>query len=217
MRHALLVLALLSLSGCDRETGEVRMYELRYLEPEAALATVRQPENGVPSELRVMISPPSRIIHLEGEPDALDRAVALLRRIDRPRVVRFRFQLVEADGFNRQDSAIADVEAALRDLFRFRGYRLAAEAVAQGEAPGRIRQQIYTADGEPMIITAEVIRVVADEDVAAVSMNVDLATRAGSILSTSLTVPSGQTAVVGSARASSERGTLILVVRPEIQ
>lgn len=218
MRYTALLLVGLALASCDRDSDDTRSYELRYIPAEAALGALQRPESNLGPDVRVMMKPNSAVVTLYGEAEQLDHAMELLRDIDRPQpVVRIRIQLVEADGFPAADSAIADVEAVLRDIFRFRGYRLAAEAVAHGEAPGHIRQLIGVLDEAPVMVNVDVTRVVAGDSAAAVSMNVDLALGNTSILSTSLTVPAGKTAVVGSARASSERGTLILVVRPEIQ
>ena len=43
--------------------------------------------------------------------------------------VRFRFHLVQADGFTEQDPEIADVVNELKKLFNFRGYRLVSTPV----------------------------------------------------------------------------------------
>jgi hypothetical protein len=214
MRRLALLLAGLLLAGCNREP-EFRTIELRYMEPESAMKLLGPYLSGV-NAASTSSDPP--LITLRGQRAQLDEIAAVLARYDRPQaVVRFRFQIVEADGFASTDSAIADVDAALRDLFRFRGYRLAAEAVTQAEAPGLVRQQVVMPDGTPIQITVEVKRVFAGEAGTAVAMNVDMAPFGRSILSTALTVPSGKTAVVGSARADADRPTLILVVRPEIQ
>lgn len=216
MRYAFLILAALPLAGCDQDDGDRRDYELRYLSADAAATALQQPDNHVRQDLRVTYAPGSPVITLHGQPEVLDHAMELLRHIDRVQMVRLRFQLIEADGFTDSDSSIADVEAALREMFRFRGYRLAAQSVVQGEAPGHIRQQVVLPDGTPVTISADLARIVSDEEGAAVSLGINVSLPAGSILSTSLTVPGGRTAVVGSAQASSASGTLILVVRPEI-
>lgn len=213
MRAMTLLVAVLLLAGCEREQ-DVRTIQLQHMDPEAALDLLgpylgEATAAGSSKELKLLT--------LRGPAERLDEIEAVLTKYDRPAVVRFRFQIVEADGFTQTDSAIADVEAALRDLFRFRGYRLAAEAVTQAEAPGFVRQQIILPDGLPVTITVEVKRVLAGDDGAAVTMNVDLAPFGRSILSTGLTVPSGKTAVVGSAQADANKPTMILVVRPEIQ
>ena len=218
MRYGTLVLVGLVLAGCGRGTGEHRTYMLQYVPAEAALNALQRPELGLDADVSVTMKPNSSVISLSGERAQLDRALELLREIDRPQpVVRFRFQLVEADGFTATDSAIADVEAALRDLFRFRGYRLAAQAVAQGEAPGHIRQLIGTYQDLPVFVNVDIRRAVRGEGSATVSLDVDLSYGATSILATSLTVAAGKTAVIGSAQTGAGDNTLILVVRPEIE
>lgn len=216
MRLPLMLLTCLAFTACS--DVESRTVEPRYLKPEALLAMLRQPENDIGQSVTLMMASGSPVITVEGKTDEVASVLALIRRYDRPApVVRFRFQLVEADGFSTRDPAIADVEAALREVFRFRGYRLVAESVAQGEAPGFIRQQIATLDGEPVRIIANLTRVVTDGDAPAVSFEVDLALGSGSLLTTTVTLPIGKTAVVGSAQARADGNTLILVVRPEIQ
>lgn len=218
MRYATLLVAGLVIAGCDRDSAETRAYELRYVPAEAALNALHGEESGLSRDITVTMKPNSSVITLHGEPDQLERALQLLGDIDRPHpAVRFRFQLVEADGFAPADSAIADVEAVLRDLFRFRGYRVVAEAVAQAEAPGRLRQLIGVHQEAPVFVNVEVMRVISSDSATAVSMIVDLSIGNTSILSTSLTVPGGKTAVIGSAQTMQGGNTLILVVRPEIE
>lgn len=81
-------------------------------------------------------------------PDNLDKIARVLAQFDRPTLsVRLHFQIIQADGAARSDPAIAEVEAALRKLFRFRGYRLVGEAVVGGTEHSEASQEI--AGGEP--------------------------------------------------------------------
>lgn len=211
------LLCLLLLAGCKGERdGQVRNIRLTYLRPEEAARLVA-PQ--LSDNMSISMSRDSDAIPglRVGGPDAeVDRIAALIRRLDKPANVQLRFQLIEADGFTNADSAIADVQAALRDVFRFRGYRLVGESLVQGQAPGRVAQQILGPDGAPFQIEAMLDRVLQDDSARAVSMQVELRGR-DALLATSLTVPSGKTVVVGTARARRDGNTLILVVRPRIE
>lgn len=126
------------------------------------------------------------------------------------------FQVIEADGFTERDPAIEDVRQTLQELFRFRGYRLAAEAVIR-VSHGSFSQKLATADGAAYHIGADQVVLVEAESAGAPTIALsDLAlhvTNGDRLISTSLRVPVGQTVVVGSGRPSSDGPTLILVVR----
>ena len=129
--------------------------------------------------------------------------------------VLLRFQIIEADGFGATDPAIADVVQALRDLFRFRGYRLAAESVVRVTSGADYRQRTTDIDGTEYIIGG-VAHIREAGGTSAVRLEVNLWRGNGQeLIRTSLTVPVGQTVVVGSARAAGELPVVILVVRPE--
>ncbi|MCI0435488.1 MAG: hypothetical protein L0271_17865 [Gemmatimonadetes bacterium] len=136
-----------------------------------------------------------------------------------PESVLLRFQIIEADGFTATDPAIADVTQALRELFRFRGYRLAAESVVRVTSGAEYRQTTTDADGTEYVIEG-LASMRGDGKSDAVRLEVNLNRMHPpnvnqNLIRTSLTVPVGQTVVVGSARASGELPVVILVVRPE--
>jgi hypothetical protein len=127
-----------------------------------------------------------------------------------------RFQIIEADGFTATDPAIADVQKVLSELFRFRGYRLAAEAVIR--ASGGFSQQVAAVNGQVYTISGDGAGFVGEGHRAAGQFYIDGLTlwtdETSVVLQTSLTMPVGQTVVVGSAKPSGEAPTLILVVKP---
>jgi hypothetical protein len=131
-----------------------------------------------------------------------------------------RFQIVEADGFTETDPAIADVRDALRELFRFRGYRLAAETVIRVNG-GSFSQDVATTSGPTSRLTAEHVALIRGDGPQAGNVSINnLGLWIGEdqrVLQTSLTVPVGQTVVVGSARPSNSGPTLILVVRTTLK
>jgi hypothetical protein len=218
MRPWHLLLGILLLAGCGRDgDAEFRTIPLSYMSSEEA----RQLISGQLAGLDFMAvsyheDPPTVILR---GPDAQVNQVAdLVQRFDRPSPnVQLRFQVIEADGFTTTDPAISDVEGALRGLLRFQGYRLVAESMVQAQAPGTAGQRLMAHDGRRFEIRARLARVLQRDTARAVSLEVDLSEGGTSLLGTSLTVPSGQTVVVGTAQAGREGNTLILVVRPRIE
>jgi type II secretory pathway component GspD/PulD (secretin) len=214
MRTWILLSALLLLAACGRAapTAERRV-PLTYLGADEAIDLVA-PQ--LSEDASVSVSKNSAVLVIRGPTAQVDSIAELVRRFDRAPNVELRFQIIEANGFSNPDSAIADVEAALRDTFRFRGYRLVGESLVQAQAPGRVVQQIFAADGTPFQIQARLQRVLQSDSTKAVSLDVELQGQ-GALLATSLTMPSGKTVVVGTARARRDGNTLILVVRPRIE
>jgi len=147
-------------------------------------------------------------------------AIAALPMQARAQSVTLRFQIIEADGFTETDPAIADVREALRELFRFRGYRLATETMIRVH-DGRFSQHFPTAGEVQYSIAAQHVAL-AGEAVGAQNVQIrELSLYAGGddqILATSLTVPVGQTVVVGATRMRKANApVLILVVRPDLR
>lgn len=216
MRTVMMATAMLLLFGCDSGT-ETRTFPLRYMEPEAAFAMIEPYVPGGAENMRMIERPAS--LTITAPEVRLEQVAQVLGTADRPSPdVQLRFQIIEADGFTETDPAIEDVQAALQDLFRFRGYRLVAEVVAQTRAPGSLEQRVVAGQEQAYRISAQLERVISSDAGTAVELSVRLATLGNStVISTSLTVPSGQTVVVGSARAQAGGNPLILVVRPEIR
>ena len=133
--------------------------------------------------------------------------------------VLLRFQIIEADGFTETDPAIADVREVLAELFRFRGYRLAAEAVVRAGS-GRFRQRVAGTEGRTFSITGHASARGTDSRTATQVMLGELTlwvSDSSPVLETAVTVPVGQTVVLGTARPRADQPVLILVVRPEVR
>jgi type II secretory pathway component GspD/PulD (secretin) len=142
--------------------------------------------------------------------DNLDRVARVLAQYDRPKpMVRLAFHLIAADGAAVHDSAIADIEGALRKLFRFRGYRLVEDGVVTATPGSVVSQQL----GD-YVLTADVRQVAGAGDSAVIEMGVNVR-RFAIGFSTRVGVPAGKTAVLGNI-GQDPRGTLILTVRPEL-
>ena len=221
MRHRLLrtgvMLGIATMAACDGGGTDTRTFALEHMSPQSAQSLVLPYVPAGSASVRVSTSPPA--LTVAASADRLDQIEEMLQRLDVAAPdVRLRFQLIEADGFTDADPAIADVEAVLRDLFRFGGYRLAAEALV-ATTPGNVSNQRLLGTGAiPLTLEVHVDRI---SGTASGGFSVDVSVRLrgpdGDILSTRVIVPAGQAVVLGTARPFEDRGALILVVRPEIQ
>lgn len=197
---------------------ETRTFELQYMEPHEARDLIRPYVWDDRAGAAGTMSAADNTISVRETPDNLDRIAAVLEEFDRPRpTVRLHFQLIEADGAARGDPAIADVEAELRRLFRYEGYRLVNEAVVGGMEGSHI-EQIVGADtpDETWVILATIGSVRVIDDSGWVQMEVGVRNPRRGAFMTRVNARIGQTMVVGNAELMTGGGTLILTVRPEI-
>lgn len=145
-----------------------------------------------------------RAITVRGTKSELNSVDSLLAIFDRaPRSVLLRFQIIEATEDAAKDPRIAEVDASLRDLFRYTGYRLAAEGVAKSEE-GQGFEVSLGAGGASYTVRG----VVMTSDDANGTMRLSLSLEqpmmiplmgAQSLFSTQLVVPVAQVVVLGSA------------------
>jgi hypothetical protein len=224
MGSASLAVAILA-AACGAGPGnrlETRTFSLESLSPEAAVSLL---EPYILSEGATIRAAPGnvRAITVRERPEILGRIEATLAELDRAAApaVALHFQIIEAGGFDTADPRIADVEAALRELFRFQGYRLAGEGLLHVRRFGDFNQRVgnvWTSD-MPFYLQGHVrdIRHTGD---GGGSVSLDIQIFYGDsdpFFSTKLTVPLGQTFVIGSGKPlSSRHSTYILAVRPEI-
>jgi len=163
-------------------------------------------------------------------PDNLDRIARVLEELDQePPEVLLRFQVIEADGPGEPDPRIADVEAELRAIFSFEGYRLMGEAVVVTGSGQRFSTGLLGSEGEWRLTGGSVAQLVtgpgpstrpAPPGRGTIRLdNVTLwSTPSNQALQTSVTIRPGQTLVVGSARApEGQAGAIILTVRAEVR
>jgi hypothetical protein len=209
----------LTLTGCQEPSLDTRTYEVQYLpayEVDQLIApyvfTDRERNPG-------MMSTSQGAVTVRETRDNLDKIARVLEAYDRPRPsVMLHFQIIEANGAAEADPAISAVEAELRRLFRFEGYRLVAETQVGGIQGTGIRQAVSPAGGEDsFMIEAGVTEVRTGAETVTVTLDVGLhAARGGHILETSVTIPAGHSVVLGTANTPAFAGALILVVRAEI-
>ncbi|MDH5760823.1 MAG: hypothetical protein OEZ65_14640 [Gemmatimonadota bacterium] len=210
----ILAACILALSACARTPDlETRTYALDHLQPGEAVDLISPyvftEREGNPG----LVSSSERALTVRETPDNLGRIGAVLAEYDQPAPdLRLHFRLIEADGYAQADPRIADVEAELRKVLQFRGYRLAGEAVVSATDWSEIRQsmraggRLYELTGRVYWPRRETIRL---EEIA-------LYGEGGSALSTTVNVRPGQTLVIGTAPQSAGDATLLLTVRAEV-
>lgn len=210
---ATLILIATTLVACGPgRRFETRTFELRYLDAEMAHEIIYP--YTFHEESRV--SRVGNVLTVRETVDNLDQIARVLAEYDRPKPhVRLSFQIIRANGADRPDPRIAEVETALRKLFRFSGYELVAEALIAGIAGSELSQAV-AGKGGPYHIRAEIGDVRAAGDSGSVEIAVGLFVPDASQLQTTVYLRAGQTAVLGNVQADPTGGTLILTVRPEL-
>jgi hypothetical protein len=211
--------AALTALACGRETRlETRTFELRHIDGGTAenilSPYVYSDRPGAEGRIGMV----RNVITVRETPDNLERIARVLAQFDRPQPgVRLRFKIIEADGVAVRDTSIADIEAALRSLFRFRGYRLVTEAVQTG-AQGAESRQPLSGPGARYHLETRIDRL-GSGDSATVDLwvRLDVVDKAGAgRFETAVRLPVGKTAVLGSVRADARQPTTILAVQPEL-
>ncbi len=211
----------LALAACGGPRLDTRTFQLKNLSGGEAAQLLAPYVFTDRKEAPGAISQASGAVTVRETPDNLEKIARVLAEFDRPHPgVRLTFQIIQADGAATTDPAIAEVEGALRKLFRFRGYRLLAEAVMGGMEFSEVRQ-VVSGPGGPYAISADILDVRGSGDSGTVRLRATLraeAQYAGPVLNTAVTLRPGQTAVLGNAQVGAKlgTGTLILTVRPEL-
>ena len=163
-----------------------------------------------------------RGVTVRGTRETLATVDSILRVNDRPAgTVRLRFRLIAAvDSAGPVDPAIADVDAALRGLFSYKGYRFLGEgAVIAKEGFEGFSLTINVSSMERYIVSGAVRQLDLDAPTPTAQMRLTLRgplAEAGSYsLTTEIPAALGKTVVVGSSGRIQASGTMILAVRPE--
>lgn len=233
--RALFITALLALAlpaaahGQDPRDLSVKTFQLRNLRPEDAAKLlgpyVNAPGGGVFEAGSI------GAITVRETSTMLVVIDSILRVHDRPRaVVSMRFQLIAALDTARRDPAIAGIDAELRKLFKFAGYELIGEGTALTEEMTEFTTTLSTRArvvgeqrfSESFRIRGWVEGVQGSGDGRTVRVTVALQDegRDSDLLRTGLTMPVGQSVILGSAKPTMTFGTrvaMILVVQPEIR
>jgi hypothetical protein len=162
-------------------------------------------------------------------PRIYNEMMAVLERFDRePATVVLNFQLVAAEPTNTRDPAVAGIDSLLRNVLKFSGYRLLGTAVATAGENHLVTQTI-AGDTETLSLSVEVREVRVEGNDASVTLRVSLERPATiatpttyghprvDLLSTGVTVPIGQTVLLGTSAIDNAKGSgLILTVRPQL-
>jgi hypothetical protein len=215
----------LLVAACGRGPRlETRTFALRHLSPEEAAQIImpyvyqdRPGAKGRTTTGTVAISAAHNVITVRETSDNLERIARVLAQYDRPQPgVRLTFAIISADGAERSDSSIRDVEATLRSLFRFKSYALVAQGIMTGTVNSGSAQMLAGAGG-PYRLEAGIERISGTGDSATVTLRVHLIVpRSGGEFQTVVGIPAGKTAVLGNVLGGSPNAALILTVRPEL-
>lgn len=212
----------------------VKTFTLNNLRPEDAAKLlapyVTAPRGGVYEAGSI------RAITVRETPSVLAMIDSILKVHDRARAtLSLRFQLIAALDTARRDPSIAGIDAELRKLFKFQGYELIGEGTAMAEELNNFTSTMTvqtavdksgTVMQERFTILGWVERLDAASSARTVRLTVTLRddsrgpAQAPELLETGLTMPLGQSIILGSAAAGlmarRSRSALILVVQPEL-
>ncbi|MCZ6915200.1 MAG: hypothetical protein O7I93_00350 [Gemmatimonadetes bacterium] len=157
-------------------------------------------------------------------PDNLDKIARVLSEFDVPSLnIRLHIQLISANGARTTDPAIAELEAELRQLFRFDGYELVAEGVLTGLEGSHVQQVMFDQRGQRAdpdlsryFVGAYIGDVAESGDSAVVTLPDIQLESAGEVLFTaSVALGIGHTVMLGTMQLTGNRA-LILAVRAEL-
>lgn len=223
---ALVSLGAGTVAAQDTTPLAVRTFTLRNLRPEdaAKLITpyVMSRDGGVFEAGSI------RALTVRETPQVLARIDSLLRVHDRERqAITLRFQLIAAmdTGSSSADPAIGTIDSSLRGLLRFKSYALLGEGtttaaeqqefvltIAAGTQQYGINGWIDQVNSGSTPATAGIKLTLADNGHVGVLPR----PTPTDLFTTGLTIPLGQSVVLGSAASTSlTNRTLILVVRPD--
>ena len=198
---------------------DTRTFELKYLDAGEAAPIIDPYVFGDRPNAPGALGLSGNLITVRETPDNLDKIARLLERFDKPvPSVRLRFQVIEANGANTTDPRIADIESALKELFRFEGFRLLEEAVLGGAVGTGMQERLHHEGlGGTAVIEAAIREVRAVGDSGTVRLEVGLRlNRYGTVIETGINIRAGQTVILGKAKVGADLKTIILTVRAEL-
>ena len=210
---------LMLITSCARAPEvDTRTFALTHLDPYEAQNLIAPyvygDREGAPGSMSVATG----AITVRETPDNLAKIERVLAEYDVARPgIQLRFQLIQADGPMPTDPGIAAVEAELRKLFQFEGYRLAGEAVVYALDGSEISQTLSGAKmpagaSQEYMIEA---RVFNGPENGLRLQEVSLYSQGFRKLRTTVNVRPGQTLVLGSSSMEGTTGTFFLTVKAE--
>jgi hypothetical protein len=139
----------------------------------------------------------------------------VLKQYDRdPATVSLNFQLIAAENTNKREPGLAGLDSLLRGVLKYSGYRLLMTSVASASEDGVVTQTL-AAEGDTYTLEVGVHDLRIDGSDASVHINVRLfrdfnpnkGQMATQVLSTGVTVPIGQTVVLGTSAIDVRRSS----------
>jgi len=171
------------------------------------------------------VSPNIRAVTIREVEKIFNEMMAVLAQYDRdPATVTLHFQLIAAENSATRDPSVASLDSLLRGVLKFTGYRLLSSSFANASEGGTVSQTL-NADGEPLNLMVQLTDLRSDATAASVHMTVSLTkplvstgrtVMSPTVLSTGVTVPIGQTVVLGTSTTDAGQRALILTVRPQL-
>lgn len=165
-----------------------------------------------------------RAVTIREVPTVYAEMLMVLSRYDRdPATVTLNFQLIAAENSTTRDPGVAGLDSLLRGVLKYSGYRLLTTSMASASENSTVSQTL-SADGETFTLAVNVTDLRVDGNEASVHLNVALYRNAvpskgqalNQVLSTGVTVPIGQTVVLGTSATDVGQRALILTVRPQL-
>lgn len=203
----------------------VKTVPLRHLSSQAAMKLL-SPYSQTPGGGVYELSLGMRAVTIREVEKTFNEMMAVLAQYDRdPAMVTLSFQLIAAENGTTRDPAVAGLDSLLRGVLKFSGYRLLTASVANA-SEGGMATQTLSADGESLNLSVIISDLRMDGNLASIHLEVDL-TRpspvivgksvvSARVLSTGVTVPMGQTVVLGTSSTDGGQKALILTVKPQL-
>ena len=215
------LIAAFGIAGCSAEgppTLETRTFEVVYLEDWVTQTLVEPYVYASREAAPGMASVVDGKLTVRETSDNLERIQQVLMEFDRPTpAVRLTFQIIEANGHAESDPEIAEVERALRELFRFDGYRLVGEVMIHGTEGNQVFQEFDVPDMGPSAIEATIRDVRTDSSGGSVQLEMRFHAGNRTVFGTTVRVRAGQTAVLGRTPSTVGSRNIILAVNTELQ
>jgi hypothetical protein len=230
---------------------ETKTIELKHMKPEEAISLLKPYLVNAGGSVTGVGTMP--IVTIRDVSENIAKMEKVLAKYDHsPATIRLVFQLIEADTGPKLSNAsnarpvASDLDATLRSVLRFTGYRLAAQGVATSGEDALIRQRFAPADSisyftydisahvgairlsDATLLASAQTRAISNGQVivdtsatGSVALYVSLEKRgpnkeSDNVISTSLEVPLGHTVVLGTAMSLNPGMAIILTVKPEL-
>ena len=211
-----------------RDTMVITTVSLKHLSSQEAVALL-QPYVTTPGYQNspgggVFPVPNGHAVTIREKLSTYGRMLKMLSDYDRsPATIAFTFQLIVADNSGNRAPEIASLDSLLRSVLKYTGYKLVGVGVARTGENTQASETI-TGEGQKFTLSLGVADVRTSGTDASVHVRVSLARTWGAnsnaptdepLLSTAVTLPMGQTVVLGTAALDHDRA-IILTVRPQL-